>query len=141
MWRKPTVFCRVEVSDLLYTSFFDNESNIPSDYGRIAVVKPTEGWCFSTLPILYPTWDMSVRLKMSEDIQKFKEDYFDQILSRIDSKKLLTKIQEITHCDNNVLFGYDNPTAFCPRQLISKFFNENGVECKEYLTVKVVHNE
>ncbi|MEG1353681.1 MAG: DUF488 family protein [Malacoplasma sp.] len=81
-----------------------------------------------------PTYKILMSYKENNDIESYIKNYNENILNNLSVKDVLYDLIGILHVENiNIcLMCYEKPSKFCHRQLVSKWLNDNGIECKEY---------
>lgn len=123
----------------VYTSYFANIRNIPSDFSLFSIAgKTPDGFPGKKLQQLAPKYQwwkewknrFLDRLDSKESIEFYSKMYFDTVLSNIDVDKLRSVFSESgkTPC----LFCYERPEKFCHRHLLADYLNKNGFTVKEY---------
>lgn len=72
--------------------------------------------------------------KKNNNKESYIKNYNENILYNLSVKDVLYNLIEILHVEdiNICLMCYETPSNFCPRQLVPKWLNDNGIECKEY---------
>lgn len=117
---------------MIFTSYFENIKNIPTGFGLklISIARGTPHWFDGEkAPEFFPDWDI-IKLVKNDKSRSARAKYvseYEKILNKLNPKKLGRLYQ------NCVLLCYEKPDDFCHRHIISRWFNQNGIECKELL--------
>lgn len=132
---------------MIYTSFYDNVENIPEDIVKISIA----GWCpddYTGLQykVLAPKWSFFEKWKYKkegfEDCYQnndyYIENFYELVLNKLNPKKVYKRLMELSGGKDVVLLCYETPELFCHRHLVQKWFNDNGIECKEYIPLPKV---
>lgn len=113
----------------LYTSNFARNGKNPM---AVSIsIRPIWWYKGRQYPLLAPTWDIVMGLKMREITEKeYTQQYLEIINGRkIDPQKLLNDLG-----DGAVMLCYESPNAFCHRHIIGQWITERtGVEVVELL--------
>jgi len=120
---------------MIYTSYFGNIKNLPSDCEPISISRWVPKWYKGqTLLLLAPSttllkwWINSKKTKRDEEIY-IKN--FDVQLAKLNPKEIEQIL--IKKCGDKIptLICYEGCDEFCHRHLVSEWFNNNGIKCKE----------
>lgn len=132
----------------LYTTYFANLINLPNDIVPISIsLKSPPGWSGAEFKKLAPPYRLLKTYKeamLTKDLDENKvKDYYrkryeELVLSKLDPMSILEELKLISdECalekDFNIaLVCYEKPSDFCHRHIVSYWFNNNGITCKEY---------
>lgn len=130
---------------MIYTSYFDNISKIPDDVICYSVAGKSPKWYLDlsdsrhrTCPLLMPkyVWWKEWHAKFADDLDSvesktwYEWKYYETVLDGLNADAVARLLAE--HNDRDVcLLCYETPDKFCHRQIIAKWLNDNGIECKE----------
>ena len=120
---------------MIYTSYFANLKNIPEDITPIAICRfPPKLWYGQRSYALAPTLKAMKDYQETGNVKLFRERYFENLNSldpHVTARVL--KMMNPDGCDKDiVLVCYEKPDKFCHRHLVAEWFNEHGIECKEW---------
>lgn len=117
----------------IYTSYFANLKNIPSDIIPISIARKTPPW-FDGLSIKLLAPDEHTLLKYNYDgnHDRYIKEYSEEVLKLLYAPKLVHYFEVKSGGKDVVLLCYESPEKFCHRHLLSDWLNKNGFHCKEY---------
>ena len=112
---------------MIYTSYF---AHYKGDNG-VAICLWLPSWVTNIehYPSLAPTqnilgkWKNSAQSKLDE--KEYIEAYKKEVLDKLDVDKVAKDL------DGKVLLCYEKTGAFCHRNIVREWLNENGYKCKE----------
>ena len=119
---------------MIYTSYIANTRYLSKEYQDkyISIAAfPPPGGKVEQFKKLTPSKHILMEYKQYHDEEKYIKDYYKEVLS------LLDPIEIAKELDGKILLCFETPDKFCHRQLVSKWFNDNGIECYEI----VPHNK
>ena len=89
---------------------------------------------YQTYHILTPSRELFSKFKNNEiSVEKYIEIYCKENLENLDVDSVVKFLSGHSYHNRDViLLCFEKPTFFCHRELIRIWFNQNGVECKEY---------
>ena len=74
-----------------------------------------------------------MKWKQNHDNDYYIKCFNEQVLLPLNASEVLSELQSLAGLDKDiVLLCYERPTDFCHRHLVSTWFREHGIECKEY---------
>lgn len=132
----------------VYTTYFANIRNLPDNVVPISItLKSPPGWAeaeFKKLAPPYTLLQMYKKAIKSKDLDQnlvkdyYMERYNELVLSKLDPVSVLEELKLIAaeralEEDFDIaLVCYEKPLDFCHRHLVSYWFNNNSIKCKEY---------
>lgn len=133
----------------LYTTYFANIRNLPDNIIPISItLKSPPGWTGAEFKKLAPPYQLlktykeaitSINIDKNQVYVYYNKHYNELVLSKLDAASVLNELKFIAAeralCDDYgiALVCYEKPTDFCHRQLVCEWFNNNNIECKEYI--------
>ena len=124
----------------VYTSYFSNVRNIPTDVALVSIAGKTPDWlsifkCNELMP-KYSWWKewhdtFANNLESVESKQWYIKHYKETVLNTLDAKMLIKHLFKLCNSDKICLLCYETPEKFCHRHIVSEWLNLNGVECSE----------
>lgn len=120
---------------MIYTSYYAKLKKIPDNIVRINIaLKKPRGINMLSYNKLYPTSNILYKYKNDINYGKIEYilDYSIDVLSKLDAKNVENELYNISNSEDIVLVCYEKSEDFCHRNLVSKWFNDNGIECKEW---------
>lgn len=114
----------------IYTSYFANSRALAKENVMpISIAHYSPKWFYGPrYTIVSPT-----RYMLSGDCTH--EEYlrkYDEILHRLDPKKVIADVESISHGKDVALCCYEKPGDFCHRHLLSEWLRKNGYDVKEW---------
>lgn len=119
---------------MLYTSYFAKLRSLPENIVRISICGKAPDW-YDGLQYkrLAPKYDFFMKWKQNHDNDYYIKCFNEQVLLPLNASEVLSELQSLAGLDKDiVLLCYERPTDFCHRHLVSAWFREHGIECKEY---------
>lgn len=120
---------------MIYTSYFAKLRKIPNNIIRINIARVlppnVDMICY---PNLYPTSNILYRYK-HDDIYTQNDyiyDYEEVVLDKIDPLIVQKELMELSKGKDVVLVCYEKSEDFCHRHLVSEWFNDYNIYCKEW---------
>jgi len=124
---------------MIYTSYFGKIKRIPKYITKISIALYTPRELKNKViefPILAPTKEILYKWKNRNDIpyseEDYEADYRRDVLSKLNPFDIEKELLEFATKYDVVLLCYERDDVFCHRHIISKWFNENGIECDEF---------
>lgn len=133
----------------LYTTYFANIKNLADNIIPISIsLKSPASWSGAEFKKLAPPYSllktykeaiMSNIIDINNVFVYYNKRYNELVLSKLDAALVLNELKLIAAeralCDDYdiALVCYEKPTDFCHRQLVCEWFNNNNIECKEYI--------
>lgn len=132
---------------MLYTSYFANIKKFPENVIPVAICAVVPNWyrglCYASLA---PRYDDLMKYKDDHNEADYIQCYNDAILKNLNPLYVVHTLQALRDYETNsdtypfwespdahiALICYEKPSDFCHRQLIAKWFNDYGIECKEW---------
>lgn len=74
---------------------------------------------------LAPTKEILLEYKNNPDMNKYIRNYCLKVLKGLDPEEVYRNLNE------KILLCYEKPEAFCHRQIVSYWLNQNGFDCEE----------
>lgn len=127
---------------MIYTSYFAKLRSLPDNIIPISICGKAPEW-YKGLQYkkLAPKYDFFKKWKDSKSDNRNEEyikSFNEQVLKDLNALDIITDLYELILKTGNspkekdiVLLCYEKPSDFCHRHLVSKWFNDNGIECKE----------
>lgn len=133
---------------MIYTSYFAQLRNMPENVIPISICGKAPDW-YDGLQYkkLAPKYGFFTEWKKTHDNNFYIEHFNDEVLKMLSVPKVLADLQMLipdyikSKMDVPVwinkdwhiaLICYERPTDFCHRHLVSKWLNENHIECNEF---------
>lgn len=119
---------------MIYTSYFENINQIPSDLIPIAICGKSPEW-YKGLQYkkLAPKHYFFAVWKETHDNAYYEEHFRRDVLQKLDIVEVLKDLHTMGEGKDVVLLCYEKPTEFCHRSLVRDWFLENGIKCKELI--------
>ena len=70
-----------------------------------------------------------------ESVDFYKEKYIETVLKNLNPHSIVNTLYRISNGKDIILLCYETPEKFCHRKLVSDWFNNNGITCREYKMV------
>lgn len=134
---------------MIYTSYFANLKKLPSNVIPISICGKAPDWYQGIqYKVLAPKYGFFMEWKKTHDNDYYIEHFNSDVLSNLDYREVLTKLQSLvpTEIRDNLqeniwdspdwhiaLICYENPSDFCHRHLVAKWFSDAGVKCEEWV--------
>ena len=118
---------------MIYTSYFGNMRNIPSDIIPIAITRfPPKWYEGATLKDIAPPIHLLNHYKEHYDKEYYIDVFKREVLSNLSQKDIVYKIQKSFGAKDVVLLCYEKKGDFCHRHLVSQWLRDGGFRCEEY---------
>ena len=131
---------------VIYTSYFANLKNIPSDIVPISICGKAPDW-YKGLQYkkLAPKYDFFMKWKENHDDDYYIKCFNEQVLNKLNAEQVVKELDnlllnetlaidysgDLKEVPRIALICYEKPSDFCHRHLVADWLNKNGVECKE----------
>lgn len=133
---------------MIYTSYFAQLRNMPENVIPISICGKAPDW-YDGLQYkkLAPKYGFFTEWKKTHDNNFYIEHFNNEVLKMLSVPKVLADLQMLipdyikskmdvpvwVNKDWHIaLICYERPTDFCHRHLVSKWLNENHIECNEF---------
>ena len=123
---------------VIYTSYFANLKNIPSDIVPISICGKAPDW-YTGLQYkkLAPKYDFFMKWKETHDNDFYIKCFEDRVLSATCVNSVIKDLYDMARQFNPnfkhiCLICYEKPSDFCHRHLVAKWLQNNGIQCKEF---------
>lgn len=70
-------------------------------------------------------------LRSDESQLWYTNKYYETVLNKLNAKEVYDELLMLSDHKDIVLLCYETPEKFCHRQIVSKWFNDNQINCKE----------
>lgn len=131
---------------MIYTTYFAQLRNLPSHIIPISICGKAPIW-YTGLQYkkLAPKYDFFMEWKENHDNDYYIKCFNEQVLSPLNADEVVKELKKMlsdvitstnyTLCQmpHIALVCYEKPTDFCHRHLVAQWFNDNGIECKEWI--------
>lgn len=116
----------------IQTSYYSNWRNFNKDAIPIAISRYIPKWynCIHYQK-LAPSESILKTYKETYDIGYYIETYMKETLSRLKSQSVYRDLLILSDNRPVILLCYEKSEDFCHRHLVSDWFNQNGIFCKE----------
>jgi len=120
---------------MIYTSYFAKLRKMPKDVTPICIARKlppkVDMLC---CPKLYPTSQMLYHYKENNGYteEHYIRDYDEYVLNLIEPQATVDYLLNMAKTEDIVLVCYEKTGSFCHRNLVTKWLNDNGIECKEW---------
>lgn len=119
---------------MIYTSYFANLKNLPSDIIPISICgKAPTGYHGIQYKKLAPKYDFFMQWKLNHDNEYYIRCYNEQVLAALDPHEVYAELNTLSGGREFVLVCYERPEDFCHRHLVAKWLVSNGYPCVEYV--------
>ena len=116
----------------IYTSYFGNVDKLPKDITPIAICgKRPEWWKGLHYSKLAPKLSFFLVWKQTQDNDYYIKHFKEEVLDRLDVKKVLDDLANLSNCEDVALICYETPEKFCHRHLVADWLIKNGYNCEE----------
>ncbi len=87
--------------------------------GVSIAIKPGPGFVGKSYPDLYPKWHFLKQFKIDGDEAAYTKSYYDEVLSRLDPKKVWDDLKYCT------LLCWERSGSFCHRRIVADWIKDN----------------
>ena len=118
---------------MIFTSYFGKLKSSPDNIIPISICGKAPAW-YKGLQYkkLAPKYDFFMKWKESHDNDYYIKCFNEQVLDELNPYQVLNELYNLSQDKDIVLICYEKPSDFCHRHLVSEWFNNNGIECKEW---------
>ena len=117
---------------MIYTTYFAMLKNLPSNITPISIARFNPDF-YNGLE--FKDLAPSARLLSFYKYDNNEEYYtrkFNEQLARLNASDVANRLYNLASNENIALVCFEKPDKFCHRRLVSKWFNDNGIYCKEF---------
>lgn len=134
---------------MIYTSYFANLKKLPPNVIPISICGKAPDWYNGIqYKVLAPKYGFFMEWKKNHDNNYYIEHFNSEVLSNLDCREVLTKLQSLIPAEireqlwediwespdwHIALICYEKPSDFCHRHLVAKWLSDNGVKCDEWM--------
>ena len=124
----------MEISAKIYTSYFENLENLPSDVVPIAIcVKSPEDYLGLEYKKLAPKRGFFNKWKYEGYSNEYCIEHFNaEVLSGLDPHNVVKELLSLSQGKSLAMLCYEKPGEFCHRFLVSDWLNSFGYAVEEY---------
>lgn len=133
---------------MIFTSYFSNVKYIAvkkPDLEFVSIAGKTPKWLEDSLIKIHKfkdlmpkyewwkTWHEKFKNDYESETSKkwYEEKYNETILSKLNPNDVQFRLYDLSNRKNVTLLCYETPEKFCHRHLVSKWFMQNGIMCRE----------
>lgn len=118
---------------MIYTSYFANLRNIPSDIVPISICGKAPDW-YSGLQYkkLAPKWWFFKIWKNTKDNDYYIKNFYTEVLNKLSAMDVVSDLYCKSAGRDVVLVCYEKPSDFCHRHLVADWLNFCGFKCEEW---------
>lgn len=124
---------------MIYTSYFGKLKSLPDHIIPISICGKAPEW-YQGLQYkkLAPKYDFFMKWKKDHNNNQYIEQYKSKVLDTLDFFEVYDELYALAEscCDKKAyhicLICYEKPSEFCHRHLVSDWFNQNGILCREW---------
>lgn len=120
----------------IYTSYFANGKKLNmAGLRMIGIALYPPKWFYgTTIRDVAPSYSI---LKETSSQEEYVNRFKNEILSKVDAKAFVEKLETISKGKDVVLCCYEKPDEFCHRHLVAEWLTANlGIEVTEFGVVK-----
>lgn len=117
---------------MIYTSYFDNLKNLPSDVIPISIAGKAPDW-YNGLEYkkLAPKWKFFQEWKKNKDNNFYIKCFYEQVLYQLKQEQVHNDLYKMVGGRKNIaLICYEKPNEFCHRHLVAEWLSPT---IKEYI--------
>ena len=115
----------------IYTSYFGNLKNIPSNIVPISICgKAPEWYTGIQYKKLAPKYGFFIKWKENHDNDYYIQCFKEQVLNCLQINEVINELSLLSKNNDIVLLCYEKPQDFCHRHLVAEWL---GNEVKEYV--------
>ena len=117
----------------IFTSYFANLKNLPSDAVPVSIALKTPSW-FSGMRYapLAPTGEIFSAWKAHQDDDLYIRQYTQVVLSRLNPINVRKDLEHLSGGKDVFLLCYENPKDFCHRHRAAKWLSSCGASVTEW---------
>ena len=118
---------------MIYTSYFANLRNIPSDIVPISICGKAPDW-YSGLQYkkLAPKWKFFKVYKETGNEEYYVKHYYKEVLDKLLASDVVYDLYKKSNGKDIVLLCYEKPNEFCHRHLVAKWLRYYHFSCEEW---------
>ena len=118
---------------MIYTSYFAKLKLLPESIIPISICGKAPNW-YTGLQYkkLAPKYDFFIKWKKNHDNNYYIKCFNEQVLDKLEPMKIYQELCSLAKSNDIALICYEKPSDFCHRHLVAKWFDDNGVKCKEW---------
>lgn len=118
---------------MIYTSYFANLCNIPSDIVPISICGKAPDW-YSGLQYkkLAPKWKFFKVYKETGNEEHYVKHYYKEVLDKLLASDVVYDLYKKSNGKDIVLLCYEKPNEFCHRHLVAKWLHYYHFSCEEW---------
>ena len=123
---------------MIYTSYFAKLKSLPEDVVPISICGKAPDW-YKGLQYkkLAPKYNFFMKWKETHDNEYYIRCFNEQVLNKLNIQNVIRDLIDLIPegmSDKSIaLICYEKPEDFCHRHLVAKWFNDNGINCKEWI--------
>lgn len=132
---------------MLFTSYFAKLNKLPPNVLPISICGKAPDWYKGIqYKKLAPKYGFFMEWKKTHDNEYYIKHFNAEVLSHLSPSKVVNELQrllpvEVQEQATNIwedtdwhiaLICYEKPTDFCHRNLVAKWFTDNGIKCEEW---------
>lgn len=119
---------------MLYTSYFAQLKNLSNDIVPISICGKAPSW-YDGLQYkkLAPKYGFFMEWKRNHDNDFYIKHFNEEVLNLLNVNNVIKDLKLLVPDKSIALICYEKPEDFCHRHLVAKYFNENGVNCVEWI--------
>lgn len=116
----------------IYTSYFGNVRNLRANgIVPVCIARGIPKYFYGE--VFQDVAPYSWMLKTDVSREEYVDAYFNKVLSVVDPKNLIEKLEKISKGKDVALCCYEKPTDFCHRHLLAKWIKDMlGIEVTEF---------
>lgn len=116
----------------IYTSYFGNVRNLRANgIVPVCIARGIPKYFYGK--VFQDVAPYSWMLKTDVSREEYVDAYFNKVLSVVDPKNLIEKLEKISKGKDVALCCYEKPTDFCHRHLLAKWIKDMlGIEVTEF---------
>ena len=118
---------------MIYTSYFANMKNIPSDVVPIAICgKAPDGYKGLQYKKLAPMLGFFLVWQRNHDNAYYTKRYHEEVIDQLDIREVLLDLHKMSGGKDMVLLCYEKPGDFCHRHIVRAWLKSNGILSEEF---------
>ena len=122
---------------MIWTSYFGQLRNFPSDFAPVAICGGLPNWYKGLwYKKVAPEWSFFSEWKKNHDNDYYISQFNDLVLKDKNVDDVIKELLDLTNnAENIVLLCYEKPTDFCHRHIVADWINQNntlGIKIKEW---------
>lgn len=118
---------------LIYTSYFAQVKNLPSDIVPISIAaKQVPGWRYPVYKALAPTYNILYDYKRDGDKDHYVAAYLRDVLRYLSPEKVVADLEKLSGGKDIALICYEKSGSFCHRHVVARWLGKAGFVVKEF---------